>query len=227
MNWDSLTTEAVDVLIITMNGFLVILYWLVAHLPVVLTWPVSVAVAVLLDGGVARQAGFRPRRYGRGAVQRAGNTAQWSTMALAAMWTAAGLWSPAPIPLIGLAMWLALFLTPMSIPMERDALLSRLKWMLSVYTAGVLGFLFLLHAQLSPQALLEWSRHLGQPSSGALLASAVVSSVTPYAAALLWVIGPLMYFGYIAQRFAVHSKTRVNPWKSVEARIRELRARGE
>jgi hypothetical protein len=72
-----------------------------------------------------------------------------------------------------------------------------------------------------------WSRGLGQPGGGQALETAVVSSITPYAAAMLWVIGPLMYFAYIAQRFAVQSKTKVTPWATVEERIGRLRTRGE
>ncbi|HEY77202.1 MAG TPA: hypothetical protein G4O00_13680 [Thermoflexia bacterium] len=216
-----------DLLILTANGLLVVLYWLWSHLPVALTWPLAAGVVVLLDGDVSRRAGHRPRRYGRGRVQRESVTAYLSTPLLALLWTVVGLAAPPPIPLIGLAMWACLLLVPLTIPMEREHLLSRLKWMLATYAAAVGAFLLLLKTQLSPAALAAWSRSLGRPGAGAGLEAAVVSSVVPYAALMLWVVGPLMYFGYVAQRFAVHAKTRVSPWATVEERIRRLRGRGE
>lgn len=219
--------KSIQVIILTLNGLLVTLYWLWAHLPVALSWPVAAGVMVFLDSDVSRRAGHRPRRYGRGAAQRESVTAYLGTPALAALWTIVGLAAPPPIPWIGLAMWFCLLIVPLTIALEREHLLSRLKWMLAVYACAVGGFLLLLKTQLSPSALLAWSRSLGHPGSGEILATAVMSSVTPYAALMLWVIGPLMFFGYVAQRFAIHAKTRVSPWATVEDRIRQLRARGE
>ena len=216
-----------DLSILTVNGFLAILYWLWSHLPVALTWPLAAGVVVLLDGDVSRRAGHRPRRYGRGRVQRESLTAYLGTPLLALLWTAVGLAAPPPIPLIGLGMWACLLLVPLTIPLEREHLLSRLKWMLATYAAAVGAFLLLLKVQLSPAALAAWSRQLGRPGAGEGLEAAVVSSVVPYAALMLWVVGPLMYFGYVAQRFAVHAKTRVSPWATAEERIRALRGRGE
>jgi len=216
-----------DLSILTVNGFLAILYWLWSHLPVALTWPLAAGVVVLLDGDVSRRAGHRPRRYGRGKAQRESLTAYLGTPLLALLWTAVGLAAPPPIPLIGLGMWACLLLVPLTIPLEREHLLSRLKWMLATYAAAVGAFLLLLKVQLSPAALAAWSRQLGRPGAGEGLEAAVVSSVVPYAALMLWVVGPLMYFGYVAQRFAVHAKTRVSPWATAEERIRALRSRGE
>lgn len=219
--------KILDSLVLTVNGLLLILYWLWDHAAVVLAWPAAVGVVLLLDAGSGQRAGHRPRRYGRGATRRESLTAYLGTLLLVLFWTVVGLTAPPPIPFIGLAMWACLLLVPLTIPMEREPLLSRLKWMLGVYTAAVAGFLLLVRSQLSPAALAAWSRQLGQPGGGEALAGAVVSSVVPYAALMLWVIGPLMYFGYVAQRFAVHAKTRVNPWVTVEEHIQQLRSRGE
>jgi hypothetical protein len=227
MDAEIILQAVTDFFILTANGLMAVLYWLWAHLPVALTWPLAAATALLLDTDVSRRAGHRPARYGRGAVQRESWTAYVGTPALAALWTAVGLAAPSPIPWIGLLMWACLFGVPLVIPLEREHLLSRLKWMLGIYALAVGGFLLFLRIQLSPQALLAWSRELGQAGSGEILAAAVMSSVTPYAALMLWFIGPLMFFGYVAQRFAVHAKTRVSPWATVEERIRQLRARGE
>jgi len=216
-----------DLLVLTTNGLLIVLYWLWSHLPVALSWLLAVGIVLLLDAEVSRRAGHRPRRYGRGRARRESPIAHLGTAALALLWTAVGLAAPMPIPLLGLGMWACLLLVPLIIPMEREHLLSRLKWMLAVYTAAVAGFLLLLRAQLSPAALAAWSRQLGQPGAGEGLEAAVVSSVVPYAALMLWVVGPLMYFGYVAQRFAIHAKTQVSPWAAVEERIRRLRSRGE
>lgn len=219
--------RVLEVLVLTANGLLVILYWLWEHTALVLTWPLAVGVAFLLDSEAGRRAGHRPRRYARGAAQRQSAAACLGTLLLALCWTAVGLSAPAPIPLIGLLIWLCLLITPLTIPLEREPLLARLKWMLAVYTAAVAAFLFLVRSQLSPAALAAWSRQLGQAGGGEVLAKSVISSVVPYGVLMLWVVGPLMIFGYVAQRFAVHAKTRVNPWLTVEERIRQLRGRGE
>jgi len=227
MDWQRASILITDILILTANGFLAVLYWLWDHLSIALTWPLAATIALFLDGEVARRSGHRARRHGRGNVQRESVASYLGMAGLAVVWTMVGLASPSPIPYIGLAMWAGLLVTPLTIPIERDQILSRLRWMLSVYTAAVAGFFLLMRSELSPQALAAWSRSLGQPGGGEILEGAVISSITPYAATVLWVIGPLMYFGYIAQRFAVHSKTRVSPWTSVEGRIRQLRGRGE
>jgi len=215
------------ILVLTLNGLLAILYWLWDHAAVAATWPLAAGVAALLEREVAGQAAHRPRRYVRGEGGRRPPTAYLGTIGLAVFWTVVGMAAPPPVPLIGLAMWACLLLVPLAVPMEREQLLTRLKWMLAVYGAATGGFLLLLQAQLSPAALAAWSRSLGRPGGGESLEGAVVSSVVPYAALMLWVVGPLMYFGYVAQRFAVHSKTRVSPWATVEQRIHELRGRGE
>jgi hypothetical protein len=217
----------VDVLVLTADGLLAILYWLWDHAPVALVWPLAAGVAVLLEGDVSRRAGHRSRRYRRGAIQVASAAPYLGLTLLAAFWTAVALAAPQPIPAIGLAMWACLLVAPLAIHMERDQLLARLKWMVAVYGAAVAAFLLLGQAELSPRALAAWSRTLGQPGGGEILEEALVSSVAPYAALMLWVVGPLMVFGYVAQRFAVHWRTRVSPWDSVEARIRSLRGRGE
>jgi hypothetical protein len=214
-----------DTLVLTFNGSLVAVYWLFEHLPVAAAWPLVVGVIVLLDGRAGRQAGFRPRRYERGGVQRESETGYLGTLGLGALWTVIGLVAPAPVPLIGLAMWGTLLGVPLAIPMERDGLAGRLKWMLGVYALAVAAFLVLLRSQLDSQALAAWSRQLGTPGAGDALQAAITSSITPYAALLLWVIGPLVYFGYVAGRLAANWKTRVDPWASVEQRIRQVRGR--
>jgi len=217
----------VQALMLTLNGFMIILYWLWSHLPLVLTWPLAVATMLLLDRGAATQSGHRPRRYGRRALRQASPGACLGTPVLVILWTVVALSAPAPIPFIGLGMWVCLFAVPLVIPMERTQLMSRFKWMLAVYAAAVAVFLLLLRSQLSPAALAAWSRSLGQPGAGEALEAAVISSIVPYAALMLWVVGPLMFFGYAAQRFAVHSKTRISPWATIEQRIHDLRGRGE
>lgn len=223
---DVIGQSIINTLILIANGLLVVLYWLWDHLPVALSWPLAAGV-LLLDADVSRRSGHRPGRYGRGSVQRESLTVYLGTPVLALLWTWVGLSAPPPIPWIGLAMWVCVLAVPWAIALEREHLLSRLKWMLTVYTIAAGAFLLLLRTQLSPAALLAWSRQLGQPGSGEILAQAVVSSVTPYAALMLWVIGPLLFFGYVAQRLAVYARTRVSPWATVEDRIRQLRARGE
>ena len=165
-----------DLSILTVNGFLAILYWLWSHLPVALTWPLAAGVVVLLDGDVSRRAGHRPRRYGRGKVQRESLTAYLGTPLLALLWTAVGLAAPPPIPLIGLGMWACLLLVPLTIPLEREHLLSRLKWMLATYAAAVGAFLLLLKTQLSPAALAAWSRQRASSCRACPFSSAAVSS---------------------------------------------------
>lgn len=123
----------------------------------VLVWPVAVDV-VLLDCHVSRQAGHRPPCHERGAWQQASSMGQWKTLGLAAVWTIAGVITTAPGPALGLAMWLGLLIAPLLIPMEQDQIVDRLKWMLAVYTAAVIGFVMLMCSELSPRAVSAWSR---------------------------------------------------------------------
>jgi hypothetical protein len=214
-------------LIYSVNGFLVILYFAIEHLPLVLSWIAGLGVLILLDTEVAEAPGHRPLRYGRGQIRRESITHYLYTPTLLVLWTLVALKAPSPIPWIGALMWLSLLLVPLCIPLERPHLVSRLKWLLATYTIMVGAFILLLSFQLSPEANAAWSKYLHQPGSGEIVYRAILSSVVPYALLMLWIIAPMMFFGYIIQRFAIQSKTIVAPWMTVEQRIRELRTRGE
>lgn len=227
MDWRQIGQAIVDVLVLTANGLLVVLYWIRDHLPVVLSWPLAATVTVLLDSSVVRKAGHRARRYGRGQLQQASWTSYLFTPLLAVFWTVVALVAPAPIPSIGLGMWTCLLIAPLMIAPERDHLLQRLRWFIAVYAVATTGFLILLRSRLSAAALAGWSRALGEAGGGEALAGLIFSSIVPWAAVLLWVILPLTYFGYVAQRFAMNWRTKVSPWDTIERRIARLRGRGE
>jgi|GEM_PF-2496637 len=209
------------------NGLLVLTYWVLDHLPLILSWVFGLGVLVFLDTEAAQVPGHRPLRYGQGKLQRESLIPYLSTPALLILWTPIALKAPNPVPWIGMLMWASCLFVPLSIPLERPHLTSRLKWLLATYILMVAALLLLLNFQLSEEANAAWSKYLRQPGSGEIVYRAIVSSVVPYALLVIWVIAPMMFFGYIIQRFAIQSKTKVAPWLTIEERIRQLRTRGE
>lgn len=227
MDWERLGRTILDILILTANGLLAVVWWLGEHWALAGILAIAAGVALFLDRPSGRQVAGRARRYGRGTVGRAPVTIYAGTALLAVAWTAIAAIVPAPIPQIGLLMWACLLLVPLMVPIEREPLRDRLRWLLWTYTAFVGGFMLLLRAQLNAATVLAWSRQAGIVGGGEAMLGGVVSSLTPYAALILWGLFPMTFFGYVATRLGMHRSTVVSPWRTVEQRIGDLRNRGE
>lgn len=216
-----------EVLTFWLNGLLAFLYWLADHWAALTAFLVALATIALVDEPLARQAGDRPGRYGRSVYRTRTTKAYLPTFGLALAWLVAAWITPAPVPFIGLAMWIVALVTPLAMPLGKRYLVHRARWFIGVYTALVTAFLFVVRRPLAPQQAAAWSEHLQAAGAGEALDWAIRSQFVPYLALLIWAIVPLTYFGYILQQLAVQRRLLVAPWNSASDLIAAMRARGE
>jgi hypothetical protein len=210
-----------------LNGLLALLYWLGEHWAALAALVVALLSARLLDAPQAQLAGARPRRYDRGQTQAAPPTLDLPVALLGLVWTVVAWITPAPVPYIGLAMWLTALGANLALPLGKRYLIHRLRWFIGLYAALVLGFWAIVRTPLSPAQAAAWSEKLRAVGAGEALEEALRSQFVPYLALLIWAILPLTYFGYVAQQLATQRRLLVSPWTSVQQRIADLRGRGE
>ncbi len=223
MDWLTLQTT----LIYTGNGLLALLYGLADHWAALAALGLAAAGLYLVDAPLGRAAGGRSLRYGRGATQLARPALVPGGWLPALLWLLAAWFTPAPVPLIGLGMWLAALAVPLALPLEKRYLVNRLRWFIGVYAALALGFLLLARHPLTFAQAAAWSERLQTTGGGEALEWAVRAQFIPYLALVLWVVYPLTYFGYVAQQLATQRRLLVAPWQSAAARLAAVRARGE
>ncbi len=209
------------------NGLLAGLYFLADHWAALGGLGLAALSAFLLDRPQAQLAGERTLRYGRGTTQLSTPTVHLGVLLLGLAWTAAAWMTPPPVPYIGLSMWLAALIAPLALPLGRRHIAHRLRWFIGIYTALVFGFWLLVRFPLSPDQAAAWSERLQSAGAGEALEWSIRAQFIPYIAVLLWAVFPLTYFGYLGQQLAVQRRLLVSPWQSVEARLAELRARGD
>ena len=208
------------------NGLLAILYWLADHWPALTGLALAIVAAVFVDAPQARLAGEKPRRYDRGHVRLQRPTTHLPTLGIGVLWALAAWITPAPVPYIGLAMWLGAIVAPLALPVGKRYLAHRLRWFIGVYAALCLGFWFINRFPLSPQQAAAWSERMQATGAGEALELAIRAQFIPYVALIMWAIFPLTYFGYLAQQLAVQRRFLISPFTSVQERIAAIRARG-
>jgi hypothetical protein len=209
------------------NGLLAVLYWLADHWPALTGSILTIVAAVFVDAPQARLAGDKPRRYDRGHVRLQRPATHLPTLGIGMLWTLAAWITPAPVPYIGLAMWIGAIVAPLALPVGKRYLAHRLRWFIGVYAALCLGFWFINRFPLSPQQAAVWSERMQATGAGEALELAIRGQFIPYVALIMWAIFPLAYFGYLAQQLAVQRRFLISPFTSVQDRIAAIRARGE
>ena len=223
MTTEEILQAGIDILILTANGGLAILYWLWHHALAVLAWPIAGAVMVFLEAPA--HATGKVRRYDDRQVRRFSLASHLSTVLLLAVWTFVAFSLPLPIPAIGLCFWLTFFVVPLGIPEERDELTATLRWFVWGYTLLCLVFYLFLSVQLSPQALLAWGQLVGQQGGGEAMQTNVVSWAVPWATLILWVLYPASTAVYVFSRIKMHRRSVRNPAATIKTRLLELRTR--
>lgn len=208
------------------NGLLAVLYWLSAHWPALAGFLASLLAIFLLDGPQAKLAGQKPRRYDRGAVQHQRATVHLPSLGIGLLWLVAAWITPAPVPHIGLLMWVGAILAPLSLPIGRRNLTHRLRWLIAVYAALCLGFWLVNNFPLSPEQAAAWSERMQVTGAGEALELTIKAQFIPYLAILMWAILPLSYFGYLFTQLSKQRRFLISPFTSVQDRIAAFRARG-
>ena len=218
--------DAERALILVVNGFLYVVYFLAAHLPALIALIVGVFIAWRYDGEAARRAGGRARRYGRGEVGAASSGPRLRSALTIGAWTAAALLAPTGVEAwIGAGLWAALALGLHFIPAERSAVLFRHKLMLLGYAGLVLAFRAVMGMDLSGGAAI--AAVTGRLNADAAdLFESVRWAVLPYLAILTWVLYPAGFVGLLWQRY-----NAIRPGLSAQGRaedvVRAVVTRGE
>lgn len=227
METTALTLTLVTLATHWLNGVLASLYWLGDHGAVFAALGVALLLAELVEGGQGRQAGTRDRRYGRGPVNQASWQRYVIPVGVALFYTGAVGLTPAPVPQIGLAMWLAALLLVAALPLNRRHVGHTARWLIGSYAAVLYLFWLIVRFPLSPTAAAAWSERLQTIGAGESLDWAIRAQLIPYVTLLIWGILPISYFGFIAQQFATQRHLLVDPFKTVAQRLADWRARGE
>jgi len=223
MDWQSLWASLQPYLIVWANGFLSVAYWCWDNAPLLVAAVCGLVVLFVYDRTSQRLAGDRAMRYDRGVHVQASYRSQIETSLTLLVWCIAVALSAPPIPLIGMAMWLAFLVALKLIPQEREGLLFRQKTLIAVY--GLLAIALRLALSYSPD-VERVSATLSGRGDNAMLFDSIRDGLLPYIALVMWVMYPLGYFGMIAQRFAVNRGSLLDGG-SPEAVLGALRSRGE
>lgn len=225
------------------NGFLLLLYWLIANLPALLSLACAAFILLTLDNEVQRRAGFRPVRGGplgnipdrRNGYQQqaeesqaAGNpprTAQVLTGIVLGLWLIAQTGMAAPVPWIGAAMWLVGGIVLLVIPShQRFNLLWFVKTGIAVYAILVIGSRLYLGytAQLTPE---QWAGVIGSSEGAANVIAGTRGNVTTIVLWALWLVAPLGFFSLLIQQLFVNPMSLVNPLAGAQEVLKRLRNR--
>lgn len=205
------------------NGLLVTLYWLVGHLPEL----VSLSVVLLLAFGIApvlqRRAVARVRRYGRGEAMTGRATAMWFTLAAGAAWLLASLVSKPPIPVIGMFMWLAAAGAVLLVSEERMNVLWWANSGMVTYAVAVVTFRYgmALLGRISPAA---WAAAIGSVQDAEIVLENTRANLAMIGMVAVFVLYPLGYVGLLFNRLLRNPKPLYNSFLEageVLARMRD------
>jgi hypothetical protein len=210
------------------NGALVILYWLVAHMPALVSLVCALLMAWLPDAEIQQRAGYRPRRSERGSTNESSGkmprTAQVMTGMVLVAWIIAQWDMGAPVPWIGAAMWVAGLAAILALSAQRFNLMWYVKAGIAMYALAIIGSRIYLGytASLTPE---QWAALIGSSESAAAVIANTRSNVTTILLWALWLIVPLGYFSMLVQQIFINPMSMVNPLASAQDMLRALRVR--
>ena len=217
-----------DGLVLTANGFLLVLYFLAGRLPLILSLACALLVALVFDPQAQEWTQFMPGRTLRPGADRPQPQRQHQVLtgAAALLWTVASSLFPSPVPWLGLLMWVLTVAGLLLLPAERVSLLWRGKTFVGLYSLALLAFrayLALLGAA-SPEA---WAAVMGS--------SAEAQRVLASNRGLLTTIGfwvacfalPAAQVVYLVQRLTTHPLSLLGPRMRPADIVQAIRTRGK
>jgi hypothetical protein len=213
-----------DLPIYTANGALVILYWLTANAPALVSAACGILIAVLPDAEIQQRAGFRPRRDQRGGPTSGPRTAQIMTFIVLGTWLIAQWEMGAPVPWIGAMMWVGGLISVLALAAQRFNLLWYVKAGVAMYALAVISSrIYLTYTtHLTPE---QWAALIGSSESAAAVIAGTRSNVTTILLWALWLIVPLGYFSMLVQQVFINPMSIVNPLAGAQDMIRAMRVR--
>jgi hypothetical protein len=221
---DQIGVILTDIPVYAANGALVILYWLLANAPALVSFASATILVYLPDAEIQQRAGFRPRRGDRGATYTTPRTAQIISGMVLAIWIIAQWNMGAPVPWIGAAMWVAGLIAVLTLSAQRFNLLWYVKAGIAMYALAVIGSrIYLAYTtHLTPE---QWAALIGSSESAAAVIAGTRGNVTTILLWALWLIVPLGYFSMLVQQVFINPMSIVNPLAGAQDMIRALRVR--
>jgi hypothetical protein len=217
-----------DGLILIVNGFLLVVYFLVEQLPLLLSLGCALLVALVFDPQAQRWTQFMPGRALRPGAETTPPLRQHQLLTgiVALLWTVASSLYPSPVPWLGLLMWLLTVLGLWLLPAERVSLLWRGKTFIGIYALALLAFrsYLALLGRASPEA---WAAVIGS--------SAEAERVLASNRGLLTTIGfwvscfalPAAQVVYLVQRLTTHPLSLLGPRLRPADIVQAIRTRGK
>ncbi len=207
-----------------LNGVLVAIYWLAAHLSEVVSLLAGLAIAFGIDLVIQARASERPRRYERGGVQTASPAATYFTLAVLVVWLIASIFSRFPIPLIGAAMWVVGLVAILAVSEERFNLLWWVKT--GILTYAILSFLLRFGLQaLERTSPAAWASVVGSSADAQIVLEQTRGNVAMIGMLFVFVLYPIGFSAMLLNRFLRNPKPLYNFWMEAGDVLRRLRTR--
>ncbi|HNT56212.1 MAG TPA: hypothetical protein PKG95_15950 [Anaerolineaceae bacterium] len=222
---DQILQELTHLPVFILNGFLWLIYAAADHLPALVSLGCGLATIVGLDVVVQRSVTARPLRDGRGETTTSPRTAQIVTGLVLLLWLMAQHNLGAPVPWIGMAMWMAGILSVLLLPSERFNQLWAYKSGIAIYALAVLAGRIYMSASTTISAE-QWAALLGSSQTASSVLIQARSNVNTIILWGLWMVVPLGYFSLLVQKIFMHPLSLTNPLTSVEQMLSNLRDRG-
>lgn len=207
-----------------LNGLLVALYWLGAHLPEAAALLAGLVIAFGIDPIVQARASDRPRRYERGEVHTASPAASYFTLAVLGAWLSASLLSRTPVPLLGAAMWVVGLVALLAVSEERFNMLWWVKSGLLTYALLALLLRFGLPA-LEGASPAAWAGVVGSSADAQLVLAQTRGNAAMIGMLFVFVLYPVGYAALLLNRFLRNPKPLYNFRMEAGEVLRRLRTR--
>jgi hypothetical protein len=207
-----------------LNGLLVTIYWLVAHLAEVVSLLSGLVIAFGIDPVIQARASERPRRYERGGVQTSSQAATYFTLAVLSVWMIASIFSRFPIPLIGAALWVIGLVAILAVSEERFNLLWWVKT--GILTYAILSFLLRFGLQaLEITSPAAWASVVGSSADAQVVLEQTRGNVAMIGMLFVFVLYPVGFSAMLFNRFLRNPKPLYNFRMEAGDVLRRLRTR--
>ncbi len=207
-----------------LNGLLVTIYWLAAHLPETVSLVSGLVIAFGIDPIIQARASERPRRYERGGVQTSSQAASYFTLTVLLVWMIASLASHFPIPLIGAALWIIGLVAILAVSEERFNLLWWVKT--GILTYAILCFLLRYGLQtLEVTSPAAWASVVGSSADAQVVLQQTQGNVAMIGMLFVFVLYPIGFAAMLFNRFLRNPKPLYNFWMEAGDVLRRLRTR--
>ena len=212
--------------ILTLNGFLYLVYAFVDHLWLWLVLAAGLAILFVFDTAAVRLISAAPSRIGGRPAPPAASGWGVRAFTLVALLCSlsAGLSYAEPIPFLLALCWSAAVLGLLILPAEREPLLWRAKGMLLMYALALLGFRLLL-AQMQDAAPEDWAALIGSVGDARDALARTRDVFLSIGMLAVWYLIPLAHVSYLVQRVLVNPLSLFYARQSTQEIVTALRRR--